>query len=152
MSQNTLLLPAQSPLPSPAHISPTQIVQAQLDAYNRKDLAGWLATYAPDACQYALHGECLARGHAQISQRIEARFQEPDLHATLLQRTVMGPLVVDHERVRRNFPQGPGTVEMICIYEVRQGLIQTATFAVSAPRLHHDECRTPDDQHLKTST
>jgi hypothetical protein len=28
-------------------------------------------------------------------------------------------MVVDHERVTRTFPEGPGTIEVVMIYEVR---------------------------------
>jgi len=40
--------------------SPLAVVQAQLDAYNAKDLDALMATYAPNAQQFALHGALLA--------------------------------------------------------------------------------------------
>lgn len=110
--------------------TPLQTVQAQLDAYNAKDLEGLLRAYAPDAEQYSLHGERLARGHEEMRARFAARFAEPDLHARLLSRVVMGPIVVDHEVVTRNFPEGRGTVEMLCVYEVHEGRIRKASFAM----------------------
>ena len=64
-------------------LSPLAVVQAQLDAYNAKDLDALMATYAPNAQQFALHGALLAEGHDQIRPRYEARFVEPDLHAAL---------------------------------------------------------------------
>ncbi len=105
------------------------MVQRQQEAYNRKDVDAWLATYAPDAEQHVLHGERLARGQDELRQRILVRFAEPDLHARLVSRTVMGALVVDLEEITRNFPEGRGTVEMLCIYEVAQGRIVRASFA-----------------------
>lgn len=113
--------------------SPSEVVQAQLDAYNAKDIDALLATYHPDAEQYAMHGELLARGHAAMRPRFIGRFAEPDLHATMLQRAVVGNFVMDHERVTRNFSQGRGEVEMLCVYEVRDGLIVKASFAVAEP-------------------
>lgn len=110
-------------------LSPADVIQRQLDAYNAKDVDAWLATYAADAQQFALHGELLAAGHAAMRSKILIRFAEPDLYAELLQRTVMGPIVVDYERITRNFPEGKGTVEMLCVYEVADGLIQKASFA-----------------------
>lgn len=115
--------------------TPANIVEAQLRAYNARDLDAWLATYAPDAEQFALNGDLLARGHAAMRARSAPRFAEPDLHALLLHRTVMaqagkGHVVVDHERVTRNFAEGRGTVEMLCIYEVHGGLIRRASFAL----------------------
>ena len=115
--------------------SPATLIQRQLDAYNAKDVEGWLSTYAPDARQYSLHGECVAQGHAQIRERILIRFAEPDLHARLLSRAVMGHIVVDHELITRNFPEGDGTVEIICIYEIERGLIQKASFALGEKQI-----------------
>lgn len=114
---------------------PLAVVQAQLDAYNAKDLDALMATYAPDAQQFALHGALLAQGHDQIRPRYEARFVEPDLHARLLSRTVLGNFVTDLEIVTRNFPEGKGTVEMLCVYEVVDGRIVRASFATGETRV-----------------
>ncbi|EHR73666.1 hypothetical protein BurJ1DRAFT_4881 [Burkholderiales bacterium JOSHI_001] len=118
---------------------PAALVQQQLDAYNARDVDAWLATYAEDAEQYTLHGDLLARGHAQMRARIQVRFAEPGLHARLLSRTVMptgtAAVVVDFEELTRSFPQGPGTVEMLCIYEVAAGRIRKVSFVMGEPRL-----------------
>jgi putative hydrolase of HD superfamily len=121
-----------NPLPNP---SPLAVVQAQLDAYNAKDIDALLATYAPDAEQYVLHGELLARGHEQMRARFLARFAEPDLHARLLSRTVTGNVVADLELIERTFPEGPGTIEMLCLYEVAGGRIRKASFVTGEKRL-----------------
>jgi len=116
-------------------LSPLAVVQAQLDAYNAKDLDALMATYAPHAQQFALHGALLAEGHDQIRPRYEARFAEPDLQARLLSRTVLGNFVTDLEIVTRNFPEGKGTVEMLCVYEVVEGRIVRASFATGETRI-----------------
>jgi hypothetical protein len=110
------------------HATPEDVVQRQLDAYNARDLEGWLATYAPDAKQYEFPATLLTDGHEQIRARTGPRFQEPDLHAKLLSRSVMDDVVIDHEIVTRNFPEGRGTIRLICIYRVRDGLIREASF------------------------
>ena len=115
--------------------SPLAVVQAQLDAYNAKDIEALLATYALDAEQHELHGGLLAKGHDEMRPRFLARFAELDLRARLLSRTAAANFVVDHELIVRNFPEGRGTVEMLCIYEVRDGCIQKASFAVGEKRL-----------------
>ena len=118
-----------------SNTSPIAVVQAQLDAFNAKDIDALMRAYAPDAEQFALHGQRLAKGHPDIRPRYEARFTEPDLHARLLSRTVMGPIVTDLELITRNFPEGLGTLEMLCIYEVIDGRIRRASFAPGAMTL-----------------
>jgi hypothetical protein len=114
---------------------PAELIQRQLTAYNDKDVEAWLATYAADAEQYVLHGERLARGQEELRRRILLRFAEPDLHARLLSRVVMGQVVVDLEEVIRNFPEGRGRMEMLCVYEIADGRIAKASFAMGAPIL-----------------
>ena len=115
--------------------SPLAVVQAQLDAFNAKDIDALLRTYAPHAEQFALHGERLAKGHEELRPRYLARFSEPDLHARLLSRNVMGNFVTDFELITRNFPEGLGTLEMLCVYEVIDGRIRRASFAPGAMTL-----------------
>lgn len=109
--------------------SPIAVVQRQLDAYNAKNLTALLAVYADEVEHYALHGALLLQGKGELAERMAERFAEPDLHAQLLSRTACGSFVVDHERVTRNFPEGRGTLELLCIYEVEQGRIRRASFA-----------------------
>ena len=115
--------------------SPEAVVQRQLDAYNARDLATLLATYAPDARQYELPGKLLASGSAEIGVRLGPRLQEPNLHARLLQRAVMGNIVIDYEEVSRSFPEGPGKVDLVAIYEVIDGKIQSQSVRISNQRL-----------------
>ena len=115
------------------------IVQAQLDAYNAKDIEALLQTYASDAQHFTLHGGLLAQGHEQLRPRFLARFVEPDLHAKLLSRIVVGNTVTDAELITRNFPEGVGTLEMLCVYEIVGGRIQRASFALGEKKLHATE-------------
>lgn len=103
-----------------------EVVQRQLDAYNAKDIEALLAIYADDAQLFEHPVTSLAAGTGQLRERFAARFREPNLHAQLLNRMVMGAFVVDHERVTRTFPEGPGTIELIMIYEVKGGRIARA--------------------------
>lgn len=116
----------------PPVATPKELIAAQLAAYNSRDLPALLASYAPDAEQHTFAGEVLARGRAQMEPRFAARFAEPDLHAILLGRMTWGDKVIDAERVVRNFPEGRGTLEMLCVYQVGAGLIQRAWFATGA--------------------
>jgi len=105
---------------------PELIVQQQLEAYNARDVEALLGIYADDAQMFEHPSKLLASGSAELRERFAARFKEPDLHASLKQRLVMGQTVVDHEEVTRNFPEGKGTLELIMIYEVRDGRIAKA--------------------------
>ncbi|WP_174873536.1 nuclear transport factor 2 family protein [Vogesella oryzae] len=116
-------------------MTPEQVIQAQLDAYNRKDLDALLACYADDACMYLYPATLVAQGHAAIRERMALRFAEPDLHARLLQRVVLGSVVIDDEIVTRTFPEGRGTVTMTMIYRVEHGRIKDASTILGAPVL-----------------
>ncbi len=115
--------------------SPLDTVQAQLEAYNAKNIEALLDSYAPDAEQHTLGGELLAKGREQLEARFLARFAEPDLHAQLVSRTVIGNFVVDTELITRNFPDGKGVIELLCVYEVRDGRICRAQFGNGVQRM-----------------
>lgn len=112
---------------------PAAIVQRQLDAYNAKDLEALLAVYAPDAELYDHPATLLARGTADLRTRFATRFAEQNLHATLLHRLVCGNKVFDHERVTRTFPEGPGELEVVMVYEVADDKI-VKSWSVGAVR------------------
>ncbi len=109
-----------------SELNSESVVQRQLDAFNARDVEALLATYAEDAQMFEHPAKLLASGAAAFRERFTARFQEPNLHATLLNRMVMGNMVVDHEEVRRMFPEGPGKISLIMIYEVQNGRIAKA--------------------------
>ena len=119
----------------PTFTSPEVVVQRQLDAYNAKNIEAWLATYAPDAKQFEHPAKLLASGHIEIRARTAPRMSEPNIHAKVISRTVAGNVVIDHEDVTRTFPDGPGNVELVCIYVVENGLIQSASFIFGPPVL-----------------
>jgi hypothetical protein len=117
---------------------PEAVVQRQLDAYNARDIDALMAAYADDAQQFEHPSKLLASGHAQVRERSVTRFTEPNLHARLINRIVMGNVVVDRETVTRTFPEGPGCIELIAIYEVQNGKIAKAWFIPGARTLDAD--------------
>lgn len=108
--------------------TPESVVQRQLDAYNARYIDALMATYADDAQQFEYPATLLTAGAAQVRERTAARFLESNLHARLIRRIVMGQVVIDHEEVTRTFPEGTGRIELVAIYEVRDGRIVTARF------------------------
>lgn len=111
-------------------------VRMQLDAYNARDIDAFIQWWADDCKYYAFPSTLLADGKAQIRARHIERFKEPNLCGKLLTRSVVGNTVVDHETVTRTFPEGPGEVDVICIYEIEGGKIAKAWFRLGEPRLH----------------
>jgi len=122
--------PTVSSVPDPA-----SVVQSQLDAYNARDVEKLVAIYAADAALYEHPDKLLAQGTAALRERFSVRFQEQNLHAALLHRIVAGDIVVDHERVTRSFPEGPGTIELVMVYEVKAGRITRAWTMVGAKEM-----------------
>jgi hypothetical protein len=102
---------------------PVDVVQAQLEAYNARNLERFLATYSesivvyrPPALEPALSGKAeLARFYAQ------ERFNLPGLKADIVNRTVLGNKVIDHELV---WGVRGEAFEVAAVYEVRDGLIE----------------------------
>ena len=116
-------------------MAPQTVVQRQLDAYNAHDIDLLMATYADDVQHFEFPSTLIASGAAQVRERLCVRLQEPNLHARLLARTAMGNLVIDHELVTRDFPEGLGTVELIAMYEVQGEKITQAWFKFGEKRL-----------------
>lgn len=106
--------------------TPDAVVDAQLEAYNRRDLEGFLAFYADDAVLLKHPGEVTEAGKAQMRTRYERRFATPNLHAEIVKRIVFGHFVIDHERITA--PPAPGEREAVAIYEVKDGKIVRVTF------------------------
>jgi hypothetical protein len=117
-------------------MTPAEVVSAQLDAYNARDIDAFAATYAEDACLYRMpHSELMLRGRQQIIAYYGGTaFKNTSLHAEVLSRQVVGNKVVDHERALGIRPE---PVEFMVVYEVHGGLIQAVWFYdphhVSAP-------------------
>ncbi|MCM2439403.1 SnoaL-like domain-containing protein [Agrobacterium vitis] len=107
----------------------------QLEAYNARDIESFMQWWAEDCRYYAFPDTLLANGTDAIRERHVERFQEPDLHGTLLHRLSVGNMVIDHETVRRTFPEGLGEIDVVCIYEVENGKIAKAWFKIGDKRL-----------------
>lgn len=112
--------------PAAADGSPEAIVQAQLDAYNRRDLEGFLAFYSDDAVLKNHPDEVTQVGKEQMRARYTQRFANPAVHAQILKRMVMGRFVVDEERITA--PPSKEVIEAVAIYEVRDGKIVSVSF------------------------
>ena len=110
-------------------------VQKQLEAYNARDIEAFMPWWASDCQYYAFPSTLLAGSAEEIRARHVERFKEPDLYGKLLTRIVVGNVVVDHETVTRNFPDGKGEVDVVCLYEIEAGKIAKAWFKMGERRM-----------------
>lgn len=107
--------------------TPEQIIQAQIEAYNARDLDAFLALHAEDAQLFALpENQLIAQGQAQLRERYSQRFSNPDLHATVVQRIVRGNYVIDHEHIMGMVADA--VVKAVAIYEIVDEKIQRVWF------------------------
>jgi hypothetical protein len=104
-------------------LSPQDVVQRQLEAYNDRDMQRFLDQYSeaiqvfrPPAVIPAIVGK-KAFGEFYATQR----FNHAGLHAEVLNRMVLGNKNVDHERIQGVRAQ---PFEAAVVYEVNNGLIE----------------------------
>jgi hypothetical protein len=108
--------------------SAEEIVQANLDAYNNRDIDLFMEYIADDIEMYNL-AECepYMRGKEMVRDRYAAYFENsPQLHSEIKKRIVFDNKVIDHEYITgSNGSSEP--FEMIFMYEVKDGLIVKTT-------------------------
>jgi hypothetical protein len=114
---------------------PAHCVQQQLEAYNARDIDAFMQWWAEDCCYYGFPDQLLAKGAAEIRERHLVRFREANLRGRLITRLCVDDLVIDQEVVTRSFPEGPGEVDVIAIYQDESGKISKAWFKMGKPRL-----------------
>ena len=122
-----------------ASASPTEVefpVQKQLEAYNARDIDAFMQWWADDCQYYEFPSRLLASGAAEIRERHIVRFKESNLFGRLVKRISVANVVVDQEIVTRTFPDGPGEIDVVAIYEIENGKIAKAWFKFGSPRLH----------------
>jgi len=104
-----------------------EVVQRQLEAYNRHDLEAFVATYGDGVQLFRMPATAPAlTGRAQLAEFYAAnRFNLPRLHAEVVNRIVLGNKVIDHERIT-GLQAEP--VEAVAVYEVADDLIQRVWF------------------------
>jgi hypothetical protein len=105
-------------------MTPVDLVERQLDAYNARDLERFLACYADDVRVYRPPAaEPAFAGIAALAAFYrDERFNRPALHAALVHRVALGARVVDHERISgvRDAP-----FDAVVVYAIAAGRIAT---------------------------
>jgi hypothetical protein len=107
--------------------TPSDIAEAQLKAYNERDIDAFMAVFSDDVTLWNL-GDTLpwANGAAKAREIYANLFaSSPDLHSEVLTRTVIGNKVLDYERITGR--KGGEVLFLIMIYEIKDGKIFRAT-------------------------
>lgn len=78
--------------------TPAEAVQAQLDAYNARDIDAFVAVYSEDVKIFNHPNHLRFEGRAELRRRYGPFFENtPDLHVDLTSRMVLGDTVIDDE-------------------------------------------------------
>ena len=103
----------------------TDPVQQQIDAYNNRDLDGFVAAYAEDVVLEDGEGNVMAQGHDALRNLYGPLFsQSPQLHAEILNRIAVGKYVIDEERSTGINMEGyPSEMHAAVIYRLAEGKI-----------------------------
>ena len=96
-------------------------VEAQLEAYNARDVERFLACYSADVVVQDGAGTTLMQGREAMRAEYEAFFAGyPDLRGEIVQRINAGDYVIDEERIH-GWQRDP--VHAVAIYHISDGLI-----------------------------
>jgi len=103
-------------------MSPVEIVQAQVEAYNAHNLEAFAAFYAENIQMFRLpSAEPMISGKAELKEFYGSnRFMTTTLRAEILNRIVLGDKIIDHERITG---LQKDAFEVVVIYEVQNNLI-----------------------------
>lgn len=104
-----------------------ELVQRQLVAYNAHDLNGFLAVYSSNIKLYNFPNELISEGLEPMRKRYATRFESPNLYAEIVNRSVMGEYVIDHEKVTGI---SEGKVDATVIFHIEDGLIDKVWFII----------------------
>ncbi|GAB1431233.1 nuclear transport factor 2 family protein [Ignavibacteria bacterium] len=108
-------------------ITPEQAAQAQLDAYNARNIDAFAEVYADDVQLYSLGSDTpFCSGKEQLRERYGAMFAQCEqLNCRLISRIICGNTAIDEERVTG---LTDGEVHAVAVYDVADGLIRRAWF------------------------
>lgn len=106
--------------------SPREVADRQLEAYNAKDMAAYLALFHDDAVLTNLPaGEVVASGIKDIRAMYEHRFATPGLRCEVHERSEIGDVAIDRETV---FTSEAPPVDILAMYHVVEGKIAKIFF------------------------
>lgn len=104
------------------------IVKQSLEAYNARDIDGFMALFDDNIEMYNFHEEKIrAKGIDDVRTLYKSFFDaSPELHSKILKRIVLGNTVIDHEYITGARGKKEA-YELVFIYEVKDGKIFRTT-------------------------
>jgi hypothetical protein len=119
--KGAIIQPAQLLTPTPE-----MLVQQQLNAYNVRDMEGFLAPYSDSIALYTQDGRLTCKGKDQLRKQYSGFFTRSEgLHCQVLNRMVQGNTVIDQEQVTIT---GRKPFGGIAVYKIENGKISTVHF------------------------
>lgn len=115
-------------------MSPENIVQKQLEAYNERDIEAFMAVIDKDITfhDFATHKTTIS-GYDECKIYYDALFKaSPNLKSTIVNRTIFENKIIDHERITGRNGKTVST-ELVLIYEVANEKIVRITVLSQSP-------------------
>lgn len=110
------------------------LAQAQLDAYNARDLERFLEPYSDSVQVFNFPSQPRMSGKAAMRQVYGSFFASaPNLHCKLEQRMVMDSIVIDQERVTGATDDPTKVIRALAIYTISKGKISQVRFVMGHP-------------------
>lgn len=119
---------AQTPLESKKNVlSPTQVVQAYVDAANRNDLEAFLALYSPSIKKYRFPATLASEGIEHMRKVYTKSFAEKTgIHVEVISMIALGDKVMCYDYVT-GLPNAGEAYETV-VYQVENGLITNIVY------------------------
>ena len=106
---------------------PELTVQKQVEFYNNHDLEGFISTYHKDAELINLtDNSVILKGTENFHKRYKERFEVQKARAEIVNRMVIGNMVIDHEHIKK--ANSSEIMKAVAIYRVKDGLIEKVWF------------------------
>ena len=109
-------------------LSPDELVQVQLEAYNNRDIEAFLSTFSSDIKFYNFPDQLTSSGKEKMRADFTRFFaNNPNLHLKVKKKIVKGNVVILHEVV--SGLSGGNVLDVVAIYEInKENKIKTLSF------------------------
>ncbi len=105
-------------------MSPLEIVNRRMEAYNNHKLTEFLANYADDIKIYDYPDNKIGSGKEHLKSIFEPMFEKKSVYVKIHNQIAKDRYVINHETVSYSDKD----TEYVSIYEVRNQLIQSVRF------------------------